>query len=157
MRATNSSMTPQELKQLIESDAEATRLMEQGNDWACAARCSEIAPVKTTSSPLTIMGLLNLYQDNLSLGAFVIATIKQVAQVNPVIAEMLPFMGPATQQDARPDFGLPAIRQALVTPVEQGGIGLTPEQAAPILRSGETKQTITALEVEQVRIQLWHS
>lgn len=31
-------MTPQELKQLIESDAEATRLMEQGNDWDCAAR-----------------------------------------------------------------------------------------------------------------------
>ena len=150
-------MTPQELKQLIQSDPEATQLIEQGNDWDCAARCSEIAPAKNIPSPLTIMGILNLYQDNLGLGAFVIATIKQVAQVNPVIGEMLPFMGPSTQQDARPDFGLPAIRQALVTPVEFGGIGLTQEQAGPILRAGETKQTITALEVEQVRIQLWQS
>jgi hypothetical protein len=148
-------VTPEALKALIESDQQATVLINAGNDHACASRCSEIAPVKNIPSPLTIMGILNLYQDNLALGAFVIATIKQVALENSVIGEMLPFMGPATQQDARPDFGLPAIRQALVTPVELGGIGLTQEQAAPILRAGESSQTITPLEVEFVRTRLW--
>lgn len=148
-------MTPEDLKALIESDQQATALINAGNDYACAIRCSEIAPVRNIPSPLTIMGILNLYQDNLSLGAFVIATLKQVAQVNPVIGEMLPFMGPSTQQDARPDFGLPAIRQALVAPVEFGGIGLTQEQATPLLRAGESPQTITPLEVEHVRTRLW--
>ena len=148
-------MTPEELKALIESDPQATALVNAGNDYDCAIRCSEIAPVRNIPSPLTIMGILNLYQDNLGLGAFVVATIKQVALGNPVIGEMLPFMGPATQQDARPDFGLPAIRQALVTPVEWGGIGLTQEQAAPILRAGESSQKITPIEVEFVRTRLW--
>jgi hypothetical protein len=101
------------------------------------------------------MGILNLYQDNLALGAFVIATIKQVALGNPVIGEMLPFMGPSAHQTSMPDFGLSAIRQALITPVEWGGIGLTQEQAAPILRAGESSQTIIPLEVEFVRTRLW--
>jgi hypothetical protein len=148
-------MTPEALKVLIESDPQATALVNAGNDHACASRCSEIAPVLNTSLPLSIMGILNLYQDNLALGAFVIATLKQVAVSNPIIGEMLPFMGPAAHQTSMPDFGLPAIRQALVTPVEWGGIGLTQEQAAPILRAGEAKQTITALEVEYVRTRLW--
>lgn len=148
-------MTPHDLKELIISDSKATTLLNQGNDWDCALRCSEIAPIIIISSPLTIMGILNLYRDNLALGGLVIATIKQVASINPIIAEMLPFMGPSTQQDARPDFGFPAIRQALITPIELGGIGLTPEQAAPILRSAEIKPTITALEVEFVRTRLW--
>jgi hypothetical protein len=149
------AVTPEALKTLIESDQQATVLINAGNDYACASRCSEIAPVLNTSLPLSIMGILNLYQDNLALGGLVIATIKQVASVNPIIGEMLPFMGPSAHQTSMPDFGLPAIRQALVTPVEWGGIGLTQEQAAPILRAGESSQTITALEVEFVRTRLW--
>jgi hypothetical protein len=148
-------MTPEQLKILIESDPQATALINSGKDYDCAVRCSEIAPVNIISLPLTVMGILSLYQHNLALGALVIGTIRQVAENSPVIREMLPFMGPSTQQDARPDFALPAIRQALVTPVQFGGIGLTQEQAAPILRAGEAKQTITALEVEFVRTRLW--
>ena len=50
-------MTPAELKTLIESDAEATALANAGNDEACAARCSVIAPLVRVSTMLTERGL----------------------------------------------------------------------------------------------------
>ena len=37
-------MTPSELLTLIASDAQATAYFQQGNDEACAARCTAIAP-----------------------------------------------------------------------------------------------------------------
>ena len=64
-------MTPSELKSLIESDAEATALANAGNDEACAARCSVIAPQVRVETILTERGL---YQ---KLGATVAETILQ--------------------------------------------------------------------------------
>lgn len=40
-------MSPQELRALIESDAEAKTLFQNGIDNACAERCSAIAPLVT--------------------------------------------------------------------------------------------------------------
>ena len=152
-------MTPQELKQLIQSDPEATQLIEQGNDWDCAVRCSEIAPLIRKPLPLSGMGVMSVYENDPMTGETILQTIEGIAAtgLNPIVARINKFIAPGVGPESLPDFSLPAIRQALVTPVEFGGIGLTQEQAGPILRAGETKQTITALEVEQVRIQLWHS
>jgi hypothetical protein len=72
-------VTPKALKTLIESDQQATDLINAGNDYACASRCSEIAPVKNIPSPLTITGILFLYRDVLHSKFHELAM--QVAQV----------------------------------------------------------------------------
>jgi hypothetical protein len=148
-------MTPQELKQLIQSDTEATQLISQGSDWACAERCVEIAPLTRKPLPLSEMGVMSLYAEDPMTAETILQTIEGVAQSNPIVARINKFIGPGVSTESLPDFSLPSIRQALVTPVEFGGIGLTQEQAGPILRSGETKQKITALEIEFVRTHLW--
>lgn len=150
-------MTPQELKQLIQSDPEATQLIEQGNDWDCAVRCSNIAPPIRKLLPLSQMGVLAIYEADPMTGETVLQTIEGIADtgLNPIIARINRFIAPGVGPESLPDFSLPGIRQALVTPIEQGGIGLTQEQAGPLLRAGETKQVITALEVEFVRTRLW--
>jgi hypothetical protein len=147
-------MTPQELKALIESDQQAKTLMQLGNDIGCAARCSEIAPKIPKELRLSIARLLSLYQHNIYLGMAIVAKFRTVAAHNPLVAELLPFMEATADSIGYPDFSLPPIRQTLTTPEEQGGIGLTPEQALPILSAGEQSQVITPLEVEYVRTRL---
>lgn len=147
-------MTPQELKQLIHSDEVALDLFKQARDSDCASRCSIIAPKVAKELRLSIARLLALYQHDIQLGMTIITKFRTVAAHNQLVAELLPFMEANADSIGYPDFSLPPIRQTLTTPEEQGGIGLTLEQAAPILLAGEQSQTITPLEVEYVRTQL---
>jgi hypothetical protein len=147
-------MTPQELKALIESDPQAKALAKAGNDYQCAIRCSEIAPKLPKQLKLSFAGLLSLYQHDTALGMAIIEKLRQVSAHNKLVAELLPFMAATADATGWPDFSLPPIRQTLVTPEEHGGIGLTPQQASPILSAGEQTRTITPLEVEYVRTRL---
>ncbi len=143
-------MTPSELKTLIESDATAKALFDAGNDSACAVRCGEIAPVVLVECKLSRMGVRQLYADPVA-GQTVLATLDAVAQGNPIIADIRRYMEPGVHPQSLPDFGLPAIRAALTKPVQDGGLGLTDEQAGPILRAAERPQTFTHMDIAAVR------
>jgi hypothetical protein len=142
-------MTPQELKALIESDETATRLANAGSDSDCAVRCGEIAPRLPKQLRLSFAGLLSLYQHDTATGMFIINKLRQVAARNSIVAELLPFMAATADATGWPDFSLPPIRQTLTAPEENGGIGLTVEQAMPILSAGEQAQVFSAGEVSE--------
>lgn len=143
-------MTPQELKALIESDTQAANLYNERRFGDCSVRCCEIAPKVPKQLKLSFAGLLSLYQHNTSLGMAIIEKLRQVAAHNKLVAELLPFMAATADATGWPDFSLPPIRQTLIAPEEQGGIGLTLEQAAPIFVAGEQPDTITGLDIEQL-------
>jgi hypothetical protein len=93
------------------------------------------------------MGIIAVYRDNLAMGGEVIAALQTVAYVNPIIGLMVSFMTREAAEDARPDFGDPSIRAALTAP-QPHGLGLTPQQAAPLLAAGQQPDTITGRDIE---------
>ena len=95
------------------------------------------------------MGIVAVYRDNPMLAMQVLAALESASKVNPIIAVMLAFMGPGNPENSYPDFGDPIIRDALTAPQPQG-LGLTSQQAAPLLAAGEQADTISGLEVEQL-------
>ena len=135
------------LRQLISADQQAAAALAQGRYGDCAIRCCEIAPQVPRPLPLSFMGIIAVYRDNLQLGGEVIAALQTVAYVNPIIGLMVSFMTREAAEDARPDFGDPSIRAALTAP-QPHGLGLTPQQAAPLLAAGQQPDTITGRDIE---------
>ena len=135
------------LRQLIAADQHAAAALAQGRYGDCAIRCCEIAPRVPRSLPLSFMGIIAVYRDDLAVGGEVIAALNTVAYVNPIIGLMVSFMTREAAEDARPDFGDPSIRAALTAP-QPHGLGLTPQQAAPLLAAGQQPDTITGRDIE---------
>jgi hypothetical protein len=146
-------MTPLEIKALIQSDAEASRLLDAKNDSACAERCSLIAPKLLKETRLSRLGVLSLY-GNQADGLSVINAIKAAALSNPLWAEVWAFMQPGNDAVCLPDFADDQVRAALKVSTQSGGLGLTQALADPILRAAEMMQTISPLEVEYVRTRI---
>jgi hypothetical protein len=140
---------PQQLRQLIASDPEASAAFNQKRYGDCAVRCSAIAPKITKPLPLSKMGIIALYRDDPSLAAHVLAALESAAKVNPIISVMVSFMGPGNPENSYPNFGDPNVRAAL-TAMQPVGLGLTPQQAAPLLAAGEQPDTITGQDVESL-------
>lgn len=143
-------MTPAELKTLINSDPQAKAYFDAGNDSACAVRCGEIAPPVLVELRLSRMGVRALYANPID-GQTVLATLDAVAGGNPIIADIRRYMEPGVHPSTLPDFGLVAIRAALTTPVQDGGLGLSAELAAPILRAAEQQPAFTHLDISAAR------
>lgn len=148
-------MKPEELLNLIKSDSIATALIEKADDFMCAERCSLIAPKIRKELFISRLGILELYSHNPMLGISVLNKIDNAAINNPIVKEIVSFMKP--ESFSLPDFSLNSIRNALIAPLDMGGVGLTYEEAFPILEAGVQSQEIKPIEVEYVRIQLWHS
>ncbi len=137
-------MSPAELLTLIDSDATATQYANAGNDELCATRLREIAPKEIKKTPLKELGILNLYS-NPTDGETVLQTLEQVSTANPVVRRVLKFMQPESTDG--PDFGDARVRYMLTLPVQDGGLGLTAELAAPLLAAAEVTPAITAQDV----------
>jgi len=136
-------MTSEELKTLIESDATATASANL-EDWvAVASRASSIAPALLRETPLSELSILRLSSDPVAAET-VLQQIEQVAQQNPVVARVLKWMKPESQRGL--DFGDPRVRGMLTTPINQGGCGLSEEQARPLLAAAEYQPEISPLE-----------
>lgn len=136
-------MTPAELKTLIEQDQEATAFAAAEQWVECSQRASEIAPPLLRETPLSELSVLRLSSDPAAAEA-VLQQIEAVAQGNPVVARVLQWMKPQSQRGL--DFGDIRVRTMLTTPVNQGGCGLTSEQARPLLAAAEYQPEITPLE-----------
>lgn len=137
------TMTPEQLRLLIESDAEATRLASTGAADLCAARCRAIGPRATVETRVTELSILAAYP-NPANGVTVLKTIETVAATNPVVAYVLKWLQPGAPGV---DIGDARVRTLLTTPVAQGGVGLTPELARPLLALAETEPSITGADV----------
>lgn len=136
-------MTPQELRTLIESDAQALALAQSGAADLCAKRCMAIAPKVPTSTLLTELSILRAYT-NPADGEAVLQQIETVAASNPVVARVLKWIRPGAPGV---DFGDVRVRAMLTLAVNQGGIGLTNVQAAPLLAAAEVSQSISGSDV----------
>lgn len=143
-------MTPQELKALIDGDATTKALFAAGSDVACAERCMVIAQKSLRETRLSRLGILSLYDDP-AIGYAVLGTIDAVAEGNPIVAEIKKFMEPGVHPSCLPDWSLKSIRESLTKPVQSGGLGLTAEQAGPILAAAEVVPLIIALDVSNAR------
>jgi hypothetical protein len=136
-------MSPEELKTLIESDSEALRLASTGAADLCAARCRAIAPKETREILLTELSILRLSADPI-VAETILQTMEAIATQNPLLKRALKWMQPGAPGL---DFGNPVVRQMLTMPVDQGGVGLTEEQARPLLAAAEVEPSISGADV----------
>lgn len=139
-------MTPQELKVLIESDTEANQCWKDRRDAACANRCAVIAPLVYKECRLRWNRLVALYS-SLAIAAAVKAKIEAAAALSPIVMEIAKSLEASSQDPC--DIGHQAVRALLTTPVNSGGIGLTTDEAAPLLAAGRQAQTFTTDDVQQ--------
>ena len=142
-------MDPDKLRGVIRSDHQAVDDYMARRFSDCAARVNAIAPPKARFCPLSRLGIIALHRANGNLAATFLQKLDAAAQINPIIAEVVQFM----KAEARelPDFGIEEIRQALVAPVSHGGVGLTNQEAAPILAAGVEPDQTTPFEIETLR------
>lgn len=142
-------MTPQELKSLIESDAQAKAFAAAGDDYQCAIRCSEISPLIRSSLVLTERGLYN------KLGPMVAETILQKFEhysgsYTALVGRVLKWLRPS---EGGSDFGDPAMIQFLSLLLAEG-LSLNQAEFDAISNLSLSHQIITPLEVEYVRTRL---
>lgn len=141
-------MNTNELKSLINSDAEAAAHFAAGRDQQCAERCSLIAPKVHRECRLRWNRIIGLYSD-LTVAASVKAKIDAAANSSPLVAEISLSLKSDSQDPC--DLGHPTVRSLLTASTAVGGIGLTNAEAAPLLAAGEQFQQITANEVSACR------
>lgn len=143
-------ITETELQHLIAGDPVADDLFRRGQYADCAHRCRQIAPKVYAPAKLSRIGILGLYANAPTVAIAILEAIETAAANNRLFREVYSFMAPGTAPEQLPDFGLPPIRAALTAPQEHGGIGLSHEQALPLLVAGEQPDDITALDVERL-------
>lgn len=139
----------QSLRQLIKLDEQATALFEQGRYGDCAVRCVELAPKVPRPLQISKLGIIAIYSHDPAMAAQVLAALESAAKVNPIISVIISFMGPGNPESSLPNFGDPSVRAALTAP-QPMGLGLTPQQAAPLLAAGEQPDTITGEEIQRI-------
>lgn len=133
-----------ELKTLIAGDPQARAYAEAGNDESCAARCRSIAPPIIVSCKVADINIVGMYDDPAD-GEAVCQQIEAVAQANPIVKRALKWIVETSSPGL--DLGEPKIRHLLTLPIASGGVGLTSEQAAPLLKAAERQPYITAADV----------
>ncbi len=143
-------MDNDKLKRLIASDREALEHYNADRFTKCAARVNEIAEPLPRSLPLSRLGILELHAATPHHGAAVLQKLNNAAKTNPIIAEVVAFMGPGNQ-GSYPDFGMPVIRQSLLTPIDAGGVGATPFEAGPILAAGVQPDKTDHVTIAQLK------
>jgi hypothetical protein len=137
-------MDPLELKQLIASDPVAKALADAGDDETCASRCQAIAPPVLVSYRVADINIVGMF-DNPADGEAVCQQIESVALTNPIVKRALKWILETSSPGL--DLGEPKIRYLLTLPIVNGGIGLTAEQAAPLLKAAERQPTITSAQI----------
>lgn len=137
-------MTPSELRALIEDDPIARAAVESGDDETCAARCRVIADPILESYRVADINIVGMFANPVD-GEVVCQQIEAVGQANPIVKRALKWLLDPSSPGL--DLGDPKIRNLLTLPIANGGVGLTDEQAAPLLRAAERQPHITAADI----------
>ena len=142
-------MDAQKLRGIIQSDQTAFAHYTARRFSDCAERVNAIAPPKPKTCRLSRLGIISLHRTNRGLATSVLQKLDAAAEVNFLIAEVVEFM--TKESNELPDFGVEEIQQALTAPISFNGVGLTAEEAAPILAASVEPDTTTALEIETLK------
>ena len=136
-------MTSDELQALIEGDPEAKAFADAGNDTACAARCSAIAPKVVGGERLVNkLSIIGAFADP-AAGYAAIAKLEAAAGSNPVLALALEFMGPTAPRGV--DVAHASTR-AMLDALGASNV-LTSDEVATIKSMGEVAQSVSANDV----------
>lgn len=144
------TVDPAKLRTIISDDATARNHYQQNQMADCAARVNAIAPPIPKPCPLSRMGVLSLHAATPHHGQTLLEKLDAAAQSNRLIAEIVAFMGPGNL-GSYPDFSLQPIRDALVAPIEIGGVGATPFEYGPILEAGVQPDQTTPAEIAHLK------
>jgi hypothetical protein len=139
----------QKLRGIIQSDQTALAHYTARRFSDCAQRVNAIAQPRPKVCRLSRLGVIALHRSNRNLATSVLRKLDNAAKTNPLIAEVIAFMNPEANE--LPDFGIEEIQQALTAPTAFGGVGLTTEEAAPILAASVEPDTTTPLEIENLK------
>jgi len=137
------------LRGIIQADDQALTHYMARRFADCALRVNAIAPPKPTVCRLSRLGIISLHRTDANLAQSVLQKLDAAALVNPLIAEVIAWMKPDANQ--LPDFGIEEIRIALTAPTNFNGVGLTAEEAAPILAASVEPDSTTPLEIEELK------
>ena len=143
-------METAKLKHLISNDTVALEHYNANRFSDCANRVMSIADPLPKFLPLSRLGVLELHAPTPHHGASLLAKLDAAAKTNPIIAEIVRFMGPGNQ-GSYPDFSLKAIRDELIKPTEIGGVGATPFEAGPILSAGIQPDHTDHVQINQLK------
>ncbi len=140
-------MTKDELKLLIESDAEATEHFEAGRDIQCAERCLVIAP--TLRKPVPGWKVQKIASMN---GVWAKITLARESSETPdIIKGVCITILDWVRKDWDIDFDLPQV-QMMMGGLLLGGI-ITQDEADEIDAAANTQQVISIDEVSACRQQ----
>jgi hypothetical protein len=136
-------MTPIELKNLIQSDAEASQCWADRRDAACAARCSAIAPA--IRQPVD-GGLVQKIASMNGVWAKIVIARESSETPAPIKGICITFLD-WVRKDWRIDFDLPEVQTMLSGLIQSG---LVTEQEVEVLdAAANTPQTFTTDDVQQ--------
>lgn len=138
-------MTTDELRTLIQSDAEAAAHFASGRDVQCAERCSAVAP--TLRQPVD-GGLVQKIASMNGVWAKIVLARESAATPDVIKGICITFLD-WVRKDWRIDFDLPEVQQMLGGLIQSGLV--TQQEVAQLDAAANTAQTITANEVSQCR------
>ena len=138
-------MTTDELKTLIQSDAEAAAHFAAGRDMQCAERCSAIAP--SIRQPVDGGLVQKIASMNGVWAKIVLAreSSETPSQIKGICITFLDWV----RKDWRIDFDLPEV-QAMLGGLIQSGL-VTQQEVSQLDAAANTTLTITANEVSACR------
>ena len=139
-------MTPEQLKALIESDAEATALFAVGNDNDTATRLTEIAPLVQRLVPnvdIKRHAILNEYWPAVVIASEATNANLQVRGLSISVGDWVNDVSATT------DFSLPQV-QSMIGGLVASGL-MTAEQQTSLIALASVSQIITSNEVSAVR------
>jgi len=142
-------MTPEALKLLIESDQEAAKYFEAGNDTSCAKRLSEIAdPIRSPASADDLQRVASL-----SGGwARVVLASRESSQAPDEIKGVCITFVDWVKAGRVLDFDLPQV-QAMIDGLIAAGV-VTKEIADELSHLGTVPQIVTTNEVSALRVRV---
>lgn len=136
-------MSPQELKALIESDAEALAYWNAGRHVVCAARCGEIAP--TLRQPVD-GGLVQKIASMNGVWAKITLARESTETPSQIKGICITFLD-WVRKDWRIDFDLPEV-QAMLGGLIQSGL-VTEQEVAALDAAANVQQTFTTDDVQR--------
>lgn len=135
-----------DLRQIILNDQEARELAELGAANACAERCRKIAPKIFKEFLVTERTIVAIYNDPM-LAERVLTKIESAAQNNPLINRMVKWLGVGSTGI---DVGNEKTRRILMTPIENGGVGLNDDETRELFEAAMVEPNISGIDVTNI-------
>jgi len=137
--------TIEEIHDAILADENLKALAIAGRDGDIVELLPDHLPREVVEHRMAELDILALYSDP-QAGETVLQQIEAVAEANPIVKRVAKWMAPGAPGI---DLGDMRVRGMLTLAAESGGLGLTPEQATPMLVAAERPASVTLHQVNK--------